>query len=215
MERVSVVIVDDEELFRFAIRTAIAREPRLQLVGEAADGEDAVRACELTHPDVVLMDINLPTIQGVEATRRICTSAPETAVLALTTLSTDRHAMAMLDAGARGLLVKDTAPADLVRAIITVAEGRSVLSESVMSEDLNAFIEQGSERARLPHLSDTERAVLQSVASGRSIEQAAGDLHFATSTVRNTLSSVNRKLGTRDRLEAVLEAARLGIIVLS
>ncbi|MEU7905440.1 response regulator transcription factor [Actinoplanes sp. NPDC049118] len=213
-----VLIADDQELIRAGFRVLIDSAADMSTAGEAADGAAAVAAATRLRPDVVLMDIQMPTMDGIEATRRIC-AEPELAavrVLILTTFGHDEYVFAALRAGASGFLLKDTRPADLLAAVRTVAAGESLLSPRVTSVLIERFVAEpapsGPAVAAVERLTDREREVLALVARGRSNEELAADLVISPLTAKTHVSHIFTKLGARDRAQLVMLAYEAGLV---
>ncbi|RNL86048.1 response regulator [Halostreptopolyspora alba] len=219
-EPVRVLVVDDEALLRGSFRVLVESAPDLTVVGEAETGEPAVRMARHTPTDVVLMDVRMPGMDGIEATRRIC-AAPEipgTRVLILTTFDLDSYVYAALRAGASGFLLKDTPPADLLSAIRVVAGGDALLSPSVTRRLIAEF-------ARLPEsmgpppenglegLTDREREVLTLVARGLSNPEITEHLCLSMATVKTHVGRLLDKLAARDRAQLVIAAYESGLVV--
>jgi DNA-binding NarL/FixJ family response regulator len=227
---VRVVLADDQALLRKGFRMILEAEEGLEIVGEAADGADAVRLVELYRPDVVLMDVRMPVLDGIEATRAIATSdaGGETRVLMLTTFDLDEYAFNALRAGASGFLLKDVPPAELVAAIGTVARGDAVVSPRITRRlleeyahelpDLSAAAGAGSDGAgadanpALASLTDREREVLLAVADGLSNAEIAERLYVSEATVKSHVGRLLAKLGLRDRVQAVVFAFQSGLV---
>ncbi|KOX28784.1 LuxR family transcriptional regulator [Saccharothrix sp. NRRL B-16348] len=212
---VRVLIVDDQALFREALATLLEVQPEIEVVGEAGDGEQAVRRCAELRPDVVLMDLRMPVLDGIAATNRLRVEQPGVRVLALTTFDDDADVFAALRAGAVGYLLKDVSSSRLVEALVAARRGESVLQPSVAAK-LVARV------ARLPHddpppgrlpvpLSERELDVVRLLAEGRSNREIAGTLFLAEGTVKNLVTSVLSKLQVRDRTQAALRARELGL----
>jgi DNA-binding NarL/FixJ family response regulator len=216
---VRVLIVDDQPLLRAGFRMILSAEPDIDVVGEAGDGQSALDAVPTLRPDVVLMDIRMPEMDGVEATRRILALALEPAprVLILTTFDLDEYIVEALRAGAAGFLLKDTPTDDLIRAIHVVAVGDALISPSVTRRLLDRFarslppVEQRLPLA-LRELTEREREVLQLVAHGLSNGEIADRLVLGEATVKTHVSHVLAKLGLRDRVQAVVVAYELGLV---
>lgn len=210
---VRVLIADDHTLVRDGTREFLDREDDIEVVGEAADGETAVtRAMEL-RPDVVVMDVGMPRLNGVEATRRIKGELPGTAVLVLTVHDEDAYVFAALEAGAAGYLLKDVPIVEVVQAVRAVMEGESVLHPSVTAKVLQRFRGDAVEHpGGAFELSDREHEVLRAAATGRSNKEVATQLGISPRTVQEHLRNVFRKLGSASRTEAVVTALRLGIL---
>ncbi|MBL7255426.1 response regulator [Paractinoplanes lichenicola] len=218
MTPVRVLLVDDQALFREALAVLLGAAAGLEVVGEAGDGEEAVRQVAATGPDVVLMDLRMPVLDGVAATRRIRAEHPATQVIALTTFDDDADVFAALRAGALGYLLKDVSSERLVEAVRAAARGESVLQPSVAAKVVARFAQLPDAEAEPPPqplvvpLSDREREVLRLLAEGRSNREIAAALFLAEGTVKNHVTNVLGKLGVRDRTQAALRAARLGLI---
>jgi DNA-binding NarL/FixJ family response regulator len=214
---ISVLIVDDQDLVRIGLRTLVENEDDLSYAGEAADGLGAVAAAREKRPDVVLMDIRMPGIDGLEATRRILTD-PEleaTRVIVLTTFERDEYVFDALRFGASGFLLKDTKPAELLQAVRLVAEGGALLSPSVTRRLVREFVAQSSRSLRphpeLPTLTDREREVLTLVAEGLTNDEIATRLFISPATARTHVSRTMIKLGARDRAQLVVFAYQSGL----
>lgn len=208
-----VLVVDDHALVRHGTRELLDREVDIDVVGEAADGEEAVaRTLELV-PDVVLMDMGLPGCNGVEATRRIKAELPSVAVLVLTVHDEDAYVFAALEAGAAGYLLKDVPVREVVAAVRAVTQGESVLHPAVTEKVLRRFRGgDGGEAHPALELTQREHEVLRAAATGRSNKAVADVLGISARTVQEHLRSTFRKLGAASRTEAVVTALRLGII---
>lgn len=211
MTNIRVVLVDDQELFRAGITILIDAQPDMEVVGGAADGAAAVDLAASVQPDVILMDIRMPEMDGVEATRRIL-AAQDTRIVVLTTFDLDDRAAGAIRAGASGFLVKDATPAQLTDAIRTVHAGNAVLSPG----DLHTLI-GGSFRSRpavppeFELLTDKEREVFDEVARGRSNAEISATLFAGESTVKSHVGAILRKLGLRDRVQIVVFAHEHGL----
>ncbi|GAA2083354.1 response regulator [Actinomadura alba] len=213
---IRVLLVDDQHLVRMGLTMLCESDPDMEIAGEASNGHEAVRLVERLLPDVVLMDLHMPGMDGVTATERIMAARPATRVLALTTFDDDDHLYPALAAGACGFVVKDTPPGELLDAVRRAAEGDSPFSQSV----LNRLVEQAV-RARgavreapavvLPGLSPREREVLALVAAGHSNQEIAHRLHLGVTTVKTHVGSLMAKTGTRSRIRLAVLAVRAGI----
>jgi DNA-binding NarL/FixJ family response regulator len=209
---ISVLIVDDQALVRTGFRKILECEPDLRVVGEAADGAQAVEECLRRTPDVVLMDIRMPGVDGVEATRRL---AGQTRILILTTFDLDEYVYGALRAGASGFLLKD-APADqLITAVRVVAAGDSLLSPPITRRLIEEFAQRpqpNTRAAELKSLSPRELEVLRLVGRGLSNVEIAGALVVGEATVKTHVSHILQKLGLRDRAQAVVAAYESGLV---
>jgi DNA-binding NarL/FixJ family response regulator len=214
---IKVLIVDDQELVRFGLRTLIENEDGFEFAGEAADGLAAIAATKETRPDVVLMDIRMPGIDGLEATRRI-TADPQlatTKIIVLTTFELDEYVFDALRHGASGFLLKDTKPAELLHAIRLVADGGALLSPSVTRKVIKEFA-SGPSRAVKPHpqldtLTEREREVVALVGEGLNNREIAERLVVSPATARTHVSRAMVKLGARDRAQLVVFAYQSGL----
>jgi DNA-binding NarL/FixJ family response regulator len=215
---IRVVVADDQALVRAGFRVLLDAEDDIEVVGEAADGAAAVDVVRATHPDVVLADIRMPGVDGLEATRRIAAD-PELAgvrVLILTTFEIDEYVFEALRSGASGFLVKDTDPVELLRAVRVVAAGDSLLSPSVTRRLIGEFVSRPERRAispaALPLLTDREREVVALVAAGMSNEEIAAELVVSPATARTHVSRAMVKLNARDRAQLVVLAYESGLV---
>jgi DNA-binding NarL/FixJ family response regulator len=207
---VRVVIADDQALVRGGFRMILEAREDLEVVGEASDGAEAVALVESLKPDVVLMDVRMPDVDGIEATRRIVASDNPARVVILTTHDVDEYVFAALRAGASGFMLKDVRPADLAEGVRVVASGDALLAPSVTRRLLDRFagaIPEGAARpAALDELTEREVEILRFVALALSNAEIAKRLHLTEATVKTHVSSVLRKLGLRDRVQAVVFA---------
>jgi len=214
---ISVLLVDDQDLVRIGLRTLLENEDDLTVAGEAADGIAAVQTAREQRPDVVLMDIRMPGIDGLEATRRIVAdpSLARTRILVLTTFERDEYVFEALRGGASGFLLKNTPPGELVEAVRTVADGGALLSPSVTRTLIQEFT-QAAPRPVLPHpqlgaLTDREREVVGLVAQGLTNQEIADRLVLSPATARTHVSRAMVKLGARDRAQLVVFAFQSGL----
>jgi DNA-binding NarL/FixJ family response regulator len=215
---VRVLLVDDQALFREALAVLLGVRADVEVVGEAADGAEALhRAAELA-PDVVLMDLHMPVLNGIAATRRMRVEHPAVRVIALTTFDDDEEVFAALRAGAVGYLLKDVSSARLVEAVLAAARGESVLQPSVAAKVVARFAQLPDATAPPPPqplvvpLSERELAVLRLLAEGESNREIAAALFLAEGTVKNHVTNVLAKLGARDRTQAALRARALDLL---
>jgi two-component system, NarL family, response regulator DegU len=203
-----VLLADDHQLLREGLRRYL-EEAGLDVVGEAADGEEAVRLAERTRPDVVLMDVTMPVLDGIEATRQLLTVLPGTPVVMLTMHADADTAQRALDAGAAGYLLKDCSTDEVATAVARAAQGdRSIAPDVAAALDRHALHQADVDEV----LTKREREVLQLIADGLSTKDAARVLYISIKTVKNHLASIYAKLDARDRTQAVVSAARLGIV---
>ena len=217
----TVLVVDDQPLMSGALKTLIGSAPHMECVGVAANGEEAVEACIAVRPDVVLMDMQMPVMGGVEATARITEACPDTRVLAITTFTSEQYLVPALRAGAAGYLLKDAEPTVILGAIWGVHRGESVLAPAVTAK-LLASIEHDRPvvgRAQLKpgdpdgsDLTPREREILQLLARGRSNPEIAQSLSLSESTVKANLTRIMDKLEVRDRVQVIIRAAQLGLV---
>jgi DNA-binding NarL/FixJ family response regulator len=213
---IRVVVADDQELVRSGFRMILEARPDLEVVGEAGDGAEAARLVERLQPDIVLMDVRMPQVDGLEATRRIVASGSTARVIVLTTYDVDEFVFAALRAGASGFMLKDVRPADLVEAIRVVARGDALLAPSVTRRLLDRFADAlpaaGAERPTdLGALTERELEVLRLVALALTNAEIAQRLVLTEATVKTHVSSILRKLDLRDRVQAVVLAYDVGL----
>ena len=214
---VRVLLVDDQSLFREALATLLGVREEVEVVGEAADGAEALECAARLQPDVVLMDLRMPGLDGIAATRRLRAQLPAVRVIALTTFDTDEEVFAALRAGAVGYLLKDVSSGRLVEAVLAAARGESVLQPSVAAKVVARVAALPDEAVPRPRrivvpLSERELAVVRLLAEGRSNREIAADLFLAEGTVKNHVTALLGKLGARDRTQAALRARALGLL---
>jgi DNA-binding NarL/FixJ family response regulator len=214
MPPIRLLIVDDQALFREGLRTLLSVQPEVEVVGEAGNGEEALRQATALRPNVVLMDLQMPVMDGAAATRRLLARHPDVRVIVLTTFDDDENVFEGLRAGAVGFLLKDTPSAKLVEAIRLAARGESFLEPSVAAKVVSEFARLSPRPAdALPEpLSERELEVLRLAAGGASNREIAAELVIAEGTVKNHLTSILAKLGVSDRTEAAIKAKELGLI---
>ncbi|MET9436202.1 response regulator transcription factor [Streptomyces sp. NPDC006551] len=219
----TVLIADDQAMQRFGFRMLLESQDDMTVVGEASNGTEAVRLVDRHHPDVVLMDVRMPGLDGIEATRRIVAAGARTRVLIVTTFDLDEYAYDGLRAGASGFLVKDAQPEELLAGVRAVASGDAVVAPSLTRRLLDAYVHHlpaapgtgaGPSRPdpRLAGLTDREREILTVLAQGWTNTEIAQRLHLAESTVKTHVSRVLAKTGARDRVQAVILAYDTGLV---
>ncbi len=214
---IRVVLADDQALVRSGLRALLANSNDLHVVGEAADGREAVAVVTRTQPDVVLMDIRMPGMDGIAATRQITADArlAEVAIVILTTFDEDDQIFAAIRAGASGYLLKDAEPEDLRQAIRVVAAGDALLSASVTRKVMEGIVSGPAgvaDRGRLNELTVREREVLVGVGRGLSNDEIAAEIHISPATARTYVSRMLTKLGARDRAQLVVIAYETGVV---
>jgi DNA-binding NarL/FixJ family response regulator len=207
---VSVLIADDQELVRAGFRVLVENAAELRVVAEAGDGAAAVAAAARTRPDVALMDIRMPRLDGIEATRRILAACPGTRVIMLTTFGVDDYVYRALRAGASGFLLKDLPPADLLNAIRVVADGDALLAPAVTRRLIEEFAGRPEPRS-LADLTGREREILGLIAQGLSNTEITQRLYLSMGTVKTHIGRLLAKLGARDRAQLVIAAYDAGL----
>ncbi len=218
MKKIRVLIVDDQMLMRQGLQTLLDLENDIQVVGQASDGTEAVAIVAQTKPDVVLMDVRMPRLNGVEATRQIRAQTPQTQVIILTTFDDDEYVFEGLRAGAMGYLLKDVSAEDLTDAIRRVARGEALIQPSIARKVVSEFARLGAETKKteanvlLDPLSERELEILKLIAQGMSNREIAATLFITEGTAKNHISNILSKLGVRDRTQAVLRAQELGLV---
>jgi len=214
----TVLLADDQQLLRAGFRMVLDAHEGLEVVGEAADGEQAVRQAAVLHPDVVVMDVRMPGMDGIDATARIVAADAAVRVLILTTFDLDEYAFAGLRAGASGFLLKDVPPDEFVAAIRTVAGGDAVVAPRITRRLLEEFARQLPTHAhppadqRLAALTEREREVLAAIAGGLTNLEIAASLHLSETTVKSHVSRILAKLQLRDRVQAVIFAYEVHLV---
>jgi RNA polymerase sigma factor (sigma-70 family) len=210
-----VLIADDDDLMRAGLVELLSGESSIEIVGEASTGREAVERARRLGPDVVLMDVRMPDLDGIEATRELARAAPDTRVLILTTFEQDDYVFGALRAGASGFLLKRTRPEELIAAVRTIAAGDSLLSPSVTSRVIDRMAQQPmpelADRAKLDELTPREREVLELIARGLSNREIANKLVVEESTVRTHVKRILMKLELRDRVQIVIFAYETGV----
>jgi DNA-binding NarL/FixJ family response regulator len=210
-----VLIADDDDLMRAGLIELLSGEPHIEIAGEASTGRQAVERARRLRPEVVLMDVRMPDLDGIEATRELARAAPHARVLILTTFEQDDYVFGALRAGASGFLLKRTRPEELIAAVRTIAAGESLLSPSVTRRVIDRMAQQPlpelADVARLDELTRREREVLELVARGLSNREIASELFVEESTVRTHVKRIQMKLQLRDRVQIVIFAYETGI----
>lgn len=218
---IRVLLVDDQELLRRGLKMVLEEQEDLAIVGEASNGDEAVAAAAALRPDVVVMDVRMPGTDGVEATRRITETVPESRVLILTTFDLDEYAFSALRNGASGFLLKDVPSAQLAQSIREIAAGDAVIAPSLTRRLLDAYADKlpdlragGAEDQPDPLgvLTDREREILVEVAGGLSNGEIASRLYLSEATVKTHLGRILSKLGLRDRVQAVVYSYQVGLV---
>ena len=213
---VRVLLVDDQSLLRMGFRMILAAEEDIEVVGEASDGETAFAQAAALRPDVILMDVRMPGVNGIDATERIVSELPESRVIILTTFDLDEYAFAALRVGASGFLLKDSPPEELVHAVRVVAAGDALLAPKVTRALIADFAARpvGPPRAdnSLTPLTERELDVMRLVARGQSNSEIADELFVAEQTVKTHVSRILGKLGLRDRTQMVISAYESGLV---
>jgi DNA-binding NarL/FixJ family response regulator len=220
---IRVLLVDDQALIRMGFRLLLSSTEDLEVVGEAQDGQSALEQVAALRPDIVLMDVRMPGMNGIDATRSIVETHPDTRVLVLTTFDLDDYAFAALRAGASGFLLKDAAPAELAAAVRTIHSGDAVVSARITRRMLELFaghlpagdqtaVADATTHPRLTALTARELEVLRELADGQSNAEIAGRLFLSEATVKTHVGRVLGKLGVRDRVQAVVVAYETGLV---
>ncbi|RKE60540.1 response regulator transcription factor [Microbacterium sp. AG238] len=216
--RTAVLLVDDQELIRYGLRLVLEAQADLVVVGEASDGAEAVQAAQRLRPDVVLMDVRMPGLDGIEATRQLTAGLPDTRIIVLTTYDLDEFAFGALRAGAAGFLLKNTRPDELVAAVRAVTAGDAVVSPRITAKLIDAAMPHLSPTGRpaspdaLSALSPRERDVFRHVGQGLTNAEIAAALHLSESTVKAHFGRILVKLDLANRVQAVILAYELGVV---
>jgi DNA-binding NarL/FixJ family response regulator len=215
-QRIRVLVADDHPVFRRGMRAILGAEPDTELVGEATDGEEAVALTLKLRPDVVLMDLNMPNVSGIEATRRILEENPETAVLMVTMFEDDKSIFAAMRAGAHGYVLKGADGAETLRAIHAAASGEAIFSPTITRRLTEYFATPGGDHISsmeqaFPNLTEREREILALMAEGYTNNAIASRLYLSPKTVRNYVSSIFTKLQVSDRSQAIIHAREAGL----
>jgi DNA-binding NarL/FixJ family response regulator len=213
MDPIRVLIADDHPFYREGVRTMLSVASEIEIVGEAANGDETIAQAESLQPDVILMDLKMPGVNGIEATRRILRTSPHIGVLVLTMFEADESVFAAMRAGARGYLLKDVGQEELVRAIKAVSRGEAIFSPAIAQRLIHYFAALRPMAADLafPELTDREREILQLIAQGHGNAEIAERLLLRTKTVQNHVSNIFSKLQVSDRVQAVVRAREAGL----
>jgi len=212
LDTIRILIVDDHTVVRDGLSAMLGREDDFEVVGEAQNGLEGVEKAVLLKPDVVLMDLRMPEIDGVEAMRRIREQQPEINFLVLTTFDTDEYIYDAIEAGAKGFLLKDASREELFKAVRAVSRGDSLIDPSVAARVLNRFAQLSRESAPQELLSEREREVLDLLAKGSANKEIAASLSLSESTIKTHVANIFQKLEVNDRTSAVTQALQRGII---
>ncbi|WP_284982739.1 response regulator transcription factor [Arthrobacter sp. efr-133-TYG-118] len=219
---IRVLLVDDQPLLRMGFRLILEGEDDLEVVGEASDGAEAVRKVEELEPDVVLMDVRMPAVDGIEATRRITASASKARIIILTTFDLDEYAFSGLQAGASAFLLKDVAPAELVQGVRLVASGDAVVAPRVTQRLLETYVRGGRMPGQataqprdplLEELTPRETEMLEAIAGGLSNAEIAHKFFLSEATVKTHVRRILTKLHLRDRVQVVVYAYETGLVI--
>ena len=211
-QAVRLLIVDDQSLFRAGLARLLDEDPRVEVIGQAADGHEAVKQAAKLKPDVILMDVKMPGLDGIDATRQIMESDPTMKVIVLTTLETDSQVIQALKAGALGYVLKDSTAASVVSSVAAVMAGERVMAGTVANRVLEMLTGATTQKEFYDGLTAREIEVLKLLASGRANKQIAYELKISEKTVRNHVSNMYEKLGIYDRSQAVLYAVKKGLV---
>lgn len=217
--KIRVLLADDHAIVRAGLRMILAAEPDMSIVGETADGEGALRMTEEIHPDVVVMDISMPGMNGLDGVRRVKESVPDTQVVVLTMHEDQRYFFQALEAGASGYVIKGAAPIELLTAIRAVRRGQAYFCPSLAKQMLNDYLRRadaGSEKEKdaLGKLSDREKEVLKYIAEGKTGREIAAILYLSPNTVERHRANIMDKLGLHNRAELIKFAIRKGLVSL-
>ena len=211
-QTVRVLIADDQTLFRVGLARLLEEDPRVEIVGEAGDGAEAVKLAGTVMPDVILMDLKMPNVDGIEATKQILAKHPGVKVLLLTTFEADNHVIQALKAGASGYILKDSRPDSIVSSLLAVMAGERVMASAVANRVLEMLTGTTTPKEFYDGLTGREIEILKLLAGGMANKQIAYKLKISEKTVRNHVSNMYEKLGIYDRSQAVLYAVKKGLV---
>jgi DNA-binding NarL/FixJ family response regulator len=211
MDPLRVLIADDHPVFRNGMRALIASLPEMTVVGEATSGAEAIALAEAEQPDVILMDLQMPEVGGIEATRRILNTSPHIRILVVTMFEDDESVFAALRAGARGYILKGAKPQEIVQAIAAVAKGAAIFSPTIAQRVLDFFAAPRPAAPILPELTDREREILTLIVQGHTNQAIANRLVLSLKTVQNHVSNIFSKLQVVDRTQAILRGREAGL----
>lgn len=213
MKIIRVILADDHTVFRQGLKSLLSLEDDIKIISEAANGKEAIDFVNQLHPDIVIMDINMPILNGLEATKKIKADHPKTKIIILTSQGDDKSVFSLIEAGAEGYLLKDVAAENLVSAIRDVHDGKSILHPEVTQKLLARFVSKDSDKTKQKDmLTDRELEVLKALSRGFTNQQIADELFISQRTVQNHLHNIYNKLGINGRTEAVIYALQEGII---
>lgn len=213
MEALRILIADDHPLFRHGVREVLNLAADVEVTGEATSGEETITQAEALQPDVILMDVNMPGVNGIEATRRILHDSPHIRILVVTMFEDDGTVFAAMRAGARGYILKDADKENILRAIQAVGNGEAIFSPTIATRLIDFFATQSSSLPKevFPSLTEREREILQLIARGRSNTEMARELSLSPKTVYNYVSNILSKLQVADRAQAIIRAREAGM----
>jgi DNA-binding NarL/FixJ family response regulator len=211
MDPIRVLIADDHPVFRNGMRALIASLPEMEVVGEATTGAEVIAHAATEQPDVILMDLQMPVVDGIEATRRILTTSPHIRILVVTMFEDDESVVTALRAGARGYVLKGASPHEIVQAIAAVANGAAIFSPAIAQRLLDFFAAPRPTAPILPELTDREREILTLIVQGHTNQSIANRLVLSLKTVQNHVSNTFSKLQVVDRTQAILRAREAGL----
>ncbi|MFP3122600.1 response regulator transcription factor [Ectobacillus funiculus] len=214
MEQIKIMVVDDHPFFREGLRLLLSSVPELYFIGEASSGDEAITKAIALKPDVILMDLNIPILNGIEATRKIIEALPLTGIIALTMFDDDDSVFSVMKAGAKGYLLKGVGQEETIRAIRAVYNGEAIFSQSIAGRLMSYFSsiqEKGTAHPPLPELTNREREILALIAKGLTNNELAAKLVLSPKTVRNHITNIFSKLQVADRAEAISRAKKAGL----